>query len=76
MTTEAPIMPVRLKNITPSRACLLYTSTTLPEVMVSTTSALTGHGEIAYGNGESDGEFEDMSFDGLHTDAPVSYTHL
>ena len=22
-----------------------------------------------YGNGESDGEFEDMSFDGLHTDA-------
>ena len=24
--------------------------TTLPEVMVSTTSALTGHGEIAYGN--------------------------
>ena len=28
-----------------------------------------------YGNGESDGEFEDMSFDGLHTDAQDIFLH-
>ena len=31
-------------------ATVVSIGTTLPEVMVSTTSALTGHGEIAYGN--------------------------
>lgn len=31
-------------------ATIVSIGTTLPEVMVSTTSALTGHGEIAYGN--------------------------
>lgn len=31
-------------------ATVVAIGTTLPEVMVSTTSALTGHGEIAYGN--------------------------
>ncbi len=31
-------------------ATVVSIATTLPEVMVSTTSALTGHGEIAYGN--------------------------
>ena len=31
-------------------ASVVSIGTTLPEVMVSTTSALTGHGEIAYGN--------------------------
>ena len=40
---------------------------TLPEVMVSTTSALTGHGEIAYGNAIGSV---------ICNSAPVSYTHL
>ena len=31
-------------------ATVVSIGTTLPEVMVSSTSALTGHGEIAYGN--------------------------
>ena len=31
-------------------ATVVSIGTTLPEVMVSTTSAMTGHGEIAYGN--------------------------
>ena len=31
-------------------ATVVSIGTTLPEVMVSTTSAFTGHGEIAYGN--------------------------
>ena len=31
-------------------ATVVSIGTTLPEVMVSATSALTGHGEIAYGN--------------------------
>ena len=31
-------------------ATVVSIGTTLPEVMVSTTSALSGHGEIAYGN--------------------------
>ena len=31
-------------------ATVVSIGTTLPEVMVSTTSALGGHGEIAYGN--------------------------
>lgn len=31
-------------------ATVVSIGTTLPEVMVSTTSALTGHSEIAYGN--------------------------
>jgi len=31
-------------------ATVVYIGTTLPEVMVSTMSALSGHGEIAYGN--------------------------
>ena len=31
-------------------ATVVSIGTTLPEVMVSTTSALQGHGEIAYGN--------------------------
>lgn len=31
-------------------AAVVSIVTTLPEVMVSTTSALTGYGEIAYGN--------------------------
>ena len=33
-----------------SGATVVSIGTTLPEVMVSTTSALSGHGEIAYGN--------------------------
>lgn len=31
-------------------ATIVSIGTTLPEVMVSSTSALSGHGEIAYGN--------------------------
>ncbi|MBQ7152822.1 MAG: sodium:calcium antiporter, partial [Clostridia bacterium] len=31
-------------------ATIVSVGTTLPEVLVSTTSAVTGHGEIAYGN--------------------------
>ena len=31
-------------------ATVVSIGTTLPEVMVSTTSALSGHGEISYGN--------------------------
>ena len=35
-------------------ATVVSIGTTLPEVMVSTTSAMTGHGEIAYGPGKVD----------------------
>ena len=48
-------------------ATVVSIGTTLPEVMVSTMSALSGHGEIAYGNAIGSV---------ICNAAPVSYTHL